>query len=70
MRPRFWQVERLVFGSWLPTDFRESGATEAEALASARRVAEVAGWEGVRLGREIVPPEHNRYCAFAWVNAN
>ncbi len=65
---RYWQIERLTGGLWLATDFRESGATEADALASAKEIAMRAGWDDVRLGREVGASDH--YCAFAWVNAS
>ena len=67
---RYWRIERLMRGDWLTTDFHESGTSEADALANAQRIARVAGWEGVRLGRELNAAEKNHYCAFAWVNAN
>jgi hypothetical protein len=61
---RYWQVERLMGGFWLPTDFRVGGAAPEAALADAKATAP-AGWE-VRLGREVRNDDH--YCDFAWVN--
>ncbi len=67
MLPRYWRVERLMYGEWLATDFFESGADAAEALADARRRAEQAGWEDARLGPELTGHEARAYCRMAWL---
>lgn len=67
---RYWNVERLTLGMWLTTDYHESGVTEAEALARAKSLAAEAGWEDVRLGRELDGTERHRYCSFAWITVN
>lgn len=67
---RHWNVERLMFGTWLATDWYESGKTEAEALIRAADIVKEKRWEGVRLGRELDDKERNRYCSLAWITLN
>lgn len=64
---RYWQIERLMFGTWVATDWCESGETEAVALARAEDIAKEKHWEGVKLGRELEGTEFRRYCSFAWI---
>lgn len=61
---RYFQIERLLAGNWLQTDWRISGHTPEIAQRHAEEIA--PGWEGVRIGREVRPDDH--YCDFAWVN--
>lgn len=64
---RYWKIERLMFGTWLETDWYEHGATAADALSAAAEIADRKHWEGVRIGRELINGEHLRYCLFAWI---
>lgn len=66
----YWQIERLMFGDWIGTDWYASGETSAAALEWATGIATCEGWEGVRLGRELTDREHLRYCDFAWITIN
>ncbi len=67
---RHWQVERLMGGNWLATDWEQSGPSEAVALERAADIAKAKDWEAVRLGRELTEGEHHRYCSFAWITLN
>ena len=64
---RHWQVERLMGNTWLTTDWYESGRDRGKAEEDAHRIAAEAGWEGVKLGKELDATEKNRYCSFAWI---
>lgn len=65
-RLRHWQVERKVGGDWLRTDWTVSGADADEANRDLGYYCGRLGWD-LRLGREVHPPEHHRYCSIGWV---
>ena len=62
-----FQIERECGGCWVGTDFKVSGQSADDCRARCADIAARAGWTA-RLGKQCATDE--RYCDFAWVNAN